>query len=107
MVNLLTPLSRGQILTARDRQVARDLMEHVETDQQAGVGDAAAAGAIVAVKNGWVPGPDDLWAMNSSGIAKIGQETYIVCGFLLEKKSLEDGQAIVQHLCAAVASLLT
>ncbi len=106
MVNLLTLLYQGQILTAQDRQLALNLMEHIETDQQTGVGNTAPAGATVAMKNGWVPGPDGLWAMNSSGIVKTGQETYIVAVYTQEQSSLEDGQAIVQHLCAAVASLL-
>src|SRR5437763_15486109 len=61
MVNLLTLLYEGRILTARDRQLAFSLMEHVEADQQVGVGDTAPSGALVAMKDGWVIAPDGLW----------------------------------------------
>ncbi len=107
MVNLLTMLYQGQILTPPDRQLALNLMEHVETDQRTGVGDTAPTGAIVAMKNGWVPGPDDLWVMNTSGIVKVGQQTYIISVYTQGLPSLDDGHAIVQHVCGAVASLLT
>jgi hypothetical protein len=78
MANLLTLLYDGQILTARDRSLAFFLMEHIEPDQQVGVGDTAPPGAVVAMKDGWLPGPDGLWAMNSSGIVMVGKETYII-----------------------------
>src|SRR5207244_2335822 len=107
MVNMLTLLYQGQILTAYDRQMALDLMEHIESDQQVGVGDTAPAGATVAMKDGWVSGPDDLWAMNSSGIVSVGQQTYIIAVYTQEQSSLGNGQAIAQHFCGTVASLLT
>jgi beta-lactamase class A len=107
MVHLLTLLYTGRILTAYDRQLALDLMEHIEADQQVGVGDTAPARATVAMKNGWVLGPDDLWAMNSSGIVTVGQQTYIIAVYTQDQSSLDDEQAIVQHLCGTVASLLT
>ena len=50
--------------------------------------------------------PDDLWDMNSSGIVTVGQQTYIIAVYTQEQSS-GDGQAIVQHLCSTVASLLT
>lgn len=107
MVNLLTLLQEGKILTAHDRDIALNLMEHIESDQRFGVGDSAPDGATVAMKDGWVPGPDDQWAVNSSGIVTLGQETYIISIYTEESASLEDGQAIVQHVCDTVASLLT
>ncbi|GHO69973.1 hypothetical protein KSC_088650 [Ktedonobacter sp. SOSP1-52] len=107
MVNLLTLLQEGKILTAHDRDIALNLMEHIESDQRFGVGDSAPDGATVAMKDGWVPGPDDQWAVNSSGIVTLGQETYIISIYTMESASLEDGQGIVQHVCDSVASLLT
>lgn len=106
MVNLLTLLQEGKILTAHDRDIALNLMEHIESDQRFGVGDSAPAGATVAMKDGWVPGPDDQWATNSSGIVTVGQETYIISVYTVENASLEDGQGIVQHVCDTIASLL-
>jgi beta-lactamase class A len=107
MVDLLTLLYEGKILTPSDRDLAFTLMEDIETDQQVGVGDTAPAEALVAMKDGWLPGPDGLWAMNSSGIVMAGKETYIVSVYTQEQNSLEDGLAIVRHVCRSVASLLT
>ncbi len=107
MVNLLTKLYEGEILTAQDRNLALNLMGNIEYDQQVGVGDTAPSGATVAMKDGWVIGPDGLWAMNSSGIVTIGHETYIVSVYTTGQPVLEDGQAIAEHVCDMVASLLT
>ena len=107
MVNLLTLLHDGKILTAHDRNLALYLMEHIELDQRVGTGDTAPPGATVAMKNGWLPGPDGLWAMNTSGIVMVEQETYIISVYTHGQPSLDSGHAIVRHVCGAVASLLT
>ncbi|HEX6478822.1 MAG TPA: serine hydrolase [Ktedonobacteraceae bacterium] len=107
MVNILTLLYEGKILTAQDRNLAFYLMEHIESDQQVGVGDTAPQGATAAMKDGWLPGPDGYWVMNSSGIVSLGNETYIISVYTDGQNSLADGQAIVEHFCSAVASLLT
>ena len=106
MVNLLARLDRGTILRAQDRQLALYLMENIESDQQVGVGDTAPGRATVAMKDGWVVAPDGLWAMNSSGIVTLGHETYIISVYTRDQNSLGDEQAIVQHICGTVASLL-
>jgi len=106
MVKLLRRLYEGSILTAHDRRLALSLMEHVETDQRIGVGDTAPEGAIVAMKNGWVPAPNGLWAMNSSGIVMSDRETYIVAVYTQDNPSLGAGQTIVRRVCRRVASRL-
>ena len=106
MVTLLTRLHDGTILTATDRATALNLMQNVESDQQWGVGNTAPAGATFAMKNGWVPGPDGLWSVNTSGIVNAGGETYIVSVYTREQSSLADGQAIVQKVCSDVAAAL-
>jgi hypothetical protein len=106
MVDLLTLLYEGKILTSQDRTTAYNLMENIESDQQVGVGDTAPNGFTVAMKDGWVTGPDNLWAMNSSGIVMSHQETYIISVYTQEQQSLDDGQNIVRHVCSSVASLL-
>lgn len=106
MVNLLTKLYEGKILTADDRNLALYLMEHIEYDQQVGVGDTAPSGATAAMKDGWVIGPDGLWAMNSSGIVTLGHETYIISVYTTGQSFLGDGQAIARQVCGTVASLL-
>ena len=88
------------------RAQALNLMENIESDQQAGIGDTAPVGSTVAMKDGWVPGPDDLWAMNTSGIVTVGKETYILSVYTQEQASLDDGQAIARHVCSTIASLL-
>lgn len=106
MMHLLTRLYEGTILTAYHRSLAFYYMEHVEADQQVGVGDTAPRGATVALKDGWVPAPDGLWAMNSSGIVMLGQETYIIASYTREDPSLLAGQNAVRQICAYVASQL-
>ena len=106
MVHLLTQFHDGTILTATDRATALYLMENVEADQQWGVGSTAPSGATFAMKNGWVPGPDGLWSVNTSGIVNAGGETYIVSVYTQEQPSLADGQAIVERICGGVASSL-
>ncbi len=106
MVNLLTRLYKGTILTAHDRQLAFYLMEHVEADQQVGVGDTAPRGAVVAMKDGWVPGPDGLWEVNSSGIVMYGHEVYIIAVYTRDDSSLGAGQNLVRQISSMVASRL-
>jgi beta-lactamase class A len=106
MVDLLTLLYEGKILTSQDRTTAYNLMENIEPDQQVGVGDTAPNGFTVAMKDGWVTGPDNLWAMNSSGIVMSHKETYIISVYTQEQQSLDDGQGIVRRICSSIASLL-
>jgi hypothetical protein len=94
------------VLTAEHRALALNLMESVESDQQIGVGTTAPAGATVAMKDGWVGGPDGLWVMNSSGIVSVGSEKYIISVFTDDDDALDQGWSITEHVCGAVASLL-
>lgn len=107
MVDLLTLLDEDKILTPNDRALALNLMENVEPDQQVGVGTTAPAGAIVAMKDGWVTEDDALWAMNSSGIITSEQETYILAVYTQEQLSLDNGQAIVTQVCSMVTTLFS
>jgi Beta-lactamase enzyme family len=106
MVHLLTRLYEGTILTAYHRSLAFYYMEHVEADQRVGVGDTAPEGATVALKDGWVVAPDGLWAMNSSGIVMLGQETYVIAAYTREDPSLLAGHNALRLICARVASEL-
>ena len=58
------------------------------------------------MKDGWVPGPDNLWAMNSSGIVTVGSETYIIAVYTQHENELQDGWNITDHVCGAVGQLL-
>jgi beta-lactamase class A len=106
MVQLLALLQGGKILTPADRALALSLMQNIESDERVGVGTMAPAGATVALKDGWVNEPDGLWAMNSSGIVTLGGETYIIAVYTGEGNTLDDGWAITEHVCDAVARAL-
>lgn len=106
MVKILTLLHDGKILTDQDRRLALNLMGNVESDQQIGVGDTAPQGATVQMKDGWVPGADGLWVMNSSGIVTVGGETYIIAVYSQHLNTLDDGWAIVHQVCSAAAGAL-
>jgi hypothetical protein len=106
MVDLLTLLYNGKILNRNHRALALNLMENVEPDQRVGVGDTAPHKATVALKDGWVPDEDGLWAMNSSGIVTVGKETYILSIYTQGQQALEGGQAITRKVCSTIASLL-
>lgn len=106
MAHLLTLLQQGKVLNSSDRALAFHLMESIESDQRFGVGDTAPAGATVAMKDGWVTGPDGAWAVNTSGIVTIGKETYIITVYTGEQNSFGSGQTIVNHVCGVVAQAL-
>jgi hypothetical protein len=106
MVDLLALLYNGKILNGNHRALALNLMENVEADQRIGVGDTAPRNATVALKDGWVADNNGLWAMNSSGIVTVGNETYIISVYTQGQQTLRDGQDITHKVCSAVASLL-
>lgn len=106
MAHLLTLLQTGKVLNSSDRALALHLMQSVESDQRFGVGDTAPVGATVAMKDGWVPGPDGAWAVNTSGIVTRGNETYIITVYTKEQDSFSSGEDIVNHVCGAVAQAL-
>ncbi len=106
MAHVLTLLHSGQVLNSADRALAFHLMESIESDQRFGVGDTAPANATVAMKDGWVPGPDGAWAVNTSGIVTVGSLTYIITVYTGEQGSYSSGVAIVNHVCGAVAQAL-
>ncbi len=105
MVSLLELLHEGKILNATDRALALKLMEHIQADQRVGVGDSSPAGATIALKDGWVLGPDNLYVMNSSGIVTVGAETYILAVYTMDDKSFNpEGFTIVRHICKIVGA---
>jgi hypothetical protein len=106
MARLLWLLQAGKVLNASDRDLAFYLMSHIESDQQFGVGDSAPGGAKFWMKNGWVTGPDGEWNVNSSGIVKVGGETYIVTVYNGELGSFQQGVDIVNHVCGAIGKAL-
>ena len=58
------------------------------------------------MKDGWVPGPDGLWVMNTTGIITLGGETYIIAVYTDDDDSLQQGGDITRHVCQVVGQLL-
>jgi hypothetical protein len=104
MAHMLTLLQQGKILNDNDRKLAFNLMNNIESDQRMGVGITAPQGATYYMKDGWVDPPDGGWALNSSGIVIVGQETYIITVYSEQHPSYE--WSAVEHVCGAVAKLL-
>ncbi len=106
MVQLLTLLYEGKILTPQDRSLVFSLLEQATPTQQTSAGFSRPQGAALALKEGWVMGTDSRWAINSSGIVTTGGETYIISVYSAHLNSLEDGQAITRQVSERVAALL-
>lgn len=58
------------------------------------------------MKDGWVPAPDGLWVMNTSGIVTLGSETYVISVYSQEDSSLYEGWDIAEQVCALVSQRL-
>lgn len=106
-MQVLTLLQEGKVLTAHDRAYALNLMNHIEPDQHMGVGETLPPGATVAMKDGWVPAPDGLWAINTSGIVTAGNEMYIIVVYTAHQSDYDAAWDITRHVCKAVGQLLT
>ncbi|HEX9038960.1 MAG TPA: serine hydrolase [Ktedonobacterales bacterium] len=106
MAHLLALLQSGKVLNSADRNLAFYLMSHIESDQRFGVGDSAPKGAQFWMKNGWVVGPDGWWDVNSSGIVKVGSETYVVTVYNDGLGSFGQGIDIVNHVCGVIGQAL-
>jgi len=106
-MQVLALLQEGKVLTAHDRAYALNLMNHIEADQHMGVGETLPPGATVAMKDGWVPAPDGLWAINTSGIATAGNEMYIIVVYTAHQSDYDGAWNITRHVCKAVGQLLT
>jgi hypothetical protein len=105
-VTVLTLLQEGKILTAKDRAYALNLMTHIEADQHMGVGETLPPGATVAMKDGWVPAPDGLWAINTSGIVTVGSETYIIVVYTAHQPDYNAAWNITRRVCKAVGQVM-
>lgn len=79
-IALLTDLYVPGVLSAASRHFVRDLMSHIEADQDWGVSAVADAHTPVLLKNGWLAADPDggRWIVNSVGIVVVhGHRTLI------------------------------
>jgi hypothetical protein len=105
MIQALTLLQQGKILTPEHRQFALNLMNNIEADNQWGVGDTAPKGATFYMKDGWLPDNDGTWLLNSVGIVTLGSETYTISVYSQENPTFDWTK--VNKVCGDVAKLLT
>jgi beta-lactamase class A len=105
-VRLFDLLRQGKLLDAKHTKYALGLLRNVIPEHRIGVGSTAPAGADVAMKVGWVTGPDDMWVMNSSGIITYQGVTYVIAVYTDRDPTLEEGVEIVEHACGAIADAL-
>ncbi|HVM67883.1 MAG TPA: serine hydrolase [Acidimicrobiales bacterium] len=107
MVTILERLRAGRLVSSSHRADALDLMRHVIPSQRFGVGTGSPAGATVALKNGWVVGPDGRWAVNSSGIVTADGVTWVISVYTRGNASFSAGSAIVTHVAKVIGVALT
>lgn len=106
MVTILERLRGGRLVNAANRAYALGLMRSVVPWQQFGVGAGSPAGSTVAMKNGWVVGPDGRWAVNSSGIVSRAGVTWVVSVYTRGNASFSAGTTIVTRVARWVGAAL-
>jgi hypothetical protein len=104
MTTVLTMLQQGKILNDNDRKLAFNLMGNIESDQRMGIGVTAPKGATYYMKDGWVQVPDNSWALNTTGIVTVGNETYVIAVY---SRNPNYDWSAVEHVCGQIATLLT
>jgi beta-lactamase class A len=105
MVNLLSALFAGELLSATETAYALSLMQNVTPDQRFGVGDTAPRGSIVSMKNGWLL-LDQGWAVNSSGIVQTPGITYILSVYTMGGTSQESSMRIIATIYRQIVTAL-
>ena len=106
MITILERLRSGRLVSSKDRAYALYLMRHVISSQRFGVGTGSPTRATVAMKNGWVVGPDGHWAVNSSGIVTYDGETWVISVYTRGNSSFSAGNTIVTHVAHVIGGAL-
>jgi hypothetical protein len=85
------------------RQYLLGLMESVDPGQAWGVSAGAAAdGAEVALKNGWLPDDNLLWNVNSVGIINAYNASYTVAVLSSGHETVADGVVVVEKVARMI-----
>jgi beta-lactamase class A len=106
ILNLLTKLQQGKILTSDGRNYVMHLMENISSSQRYGVGQTAPSNSTYAMKAGWVTAPDNTWTDGSVGIMITPATTYMISVYVQKQSTKEDGFAVLNTICGAVAERL-
>jgi beta-lactamase class A len=100
-VTLVRALLDRSTLLSRSAQVfARHLMRHVTSAQAWGVSAGPTAGAVVGLKNGWLPVASDhyRWAVNSIGWVRGSGRQYEIAVLTAHQPSEGYGIHTIEHL---------
>jgi hypothetical protein len=103
-LRIMTTLAGGaDWLSEGLRQYLLGLMESVDPSQAWGVSAGAAAdGAEVALKNGWLPDDDLLWNVHSEGVINAGNATYEIAILSSGHQTFADGVVVVEKVAGLV-----
>ncbi len=96
------------ILSTDERAFALNLMEHVETSEVWGVSGGVPAGAILALKNGWLPlnSTDTDWQINSIGWVSGDGRNYLLAVLTTGDPSEQYGIDTIDRLSSMVWAAL-
>lgn len=105
-VVLLDHLARSDLLTIENRRKELSLMREVISDQRWGVTSGAPTGTSVALKNGWFPGSDSRWHVNSIGYVTGGEHEYSIAVLSDGSSTMDAGVDSIEQVASAVHSVL-
>lgn len=89
-------------LSARSRSFVRFQMSHVEPDQWWGVSAGVPLGALVELKNGWLPRSSHGWRINSIGHVRDSSHDYDIAVLSTNNPSMRYGVDTVQEVSRLV-----
>jgi len=97
-------LHPSSVLTDHSRRFARSLMRNVEADQRWGISAGVPSGAIIGIKNGWLPVSEDhdRWAVNSIGWVRGKGKAYEIAVITQHDPTEEYGIASIEHIAREV-----
>jgi hypothetical protein len=104
--NLFGP---SKLLAKSWQRYARGLMRHVTSDQHWGISSGPSAGAIVGLKNGWLPVASDRyrWEVNSIGWVRGTDRRYEIAVLTAHQPSEGYGIHTIEHLSRLVWAHVT
>jgi hypothetical protein len=92
----------NSLLTDASRAYELDLMTHVDPSQTWGVSSGVAAGATVAIKNGWLPLDSGPWQINSIGYVNGDGRDYLVAVLTDGNASEAEGIDTIEGLSSLI-----
>ncbi|HEX9068362.1 MAG TPA: hypothetical protein VF807_06300, partial [Ktedonobacterales bacterium] len=108
ILQALSLVQQGKILNATDRATVLDLMSHVQSGQQWGVGSSAPPGSKFYLTNGWAPNSANTgWDINTSGIVVTGSQTWVVSVYAQHQPNFDGNPTLMNQVCSLVAKALT